>query len=252
MSAGVASGRGHGSLAVCLLLAALLHVAVIAGFDWPQPRIPAPAQAIDLVLRAGPADPPARAGPSRLQGAPTPRAEIEQDAATQPAPPSRPPAAADSPPPAPATPPRPSLAGRSALGLAQDVAALHARQPAAPASAERVARLDFASRASPEFAYYLEAWRRKVERVGNLNYPAEARANGISGSLRLRVVVAADGTLEDVDVLESSGKPVLDEAAVRIVELAAPFAPFTSKMAQAVDVIEIERTWRFANNRYSS
>ena len=80
--------------------------------------------------------------------------------------------------------------------------------------------------------------------VGNLNYPAEARANRIYGSLRLMVQINRDGSLRDVRILESSGEKILDDAAIRIVRLAAPFMPFTGELMD-VDVLEIIRTWRF-------
>jgi protein TonB len=101
-------------------------------------------------------------------------------------------------------------------------------------------------------AWYKDEWRKKVERIGNLNYPDEARRAGIYGSLRLLVSINRDGTLYEVQVLESSGQRLLDQAALRIVRLAAPFAPFTGDLAD-VDRLEIIRTWRFARgDRLSS
>ena len=97
----------------------------------------------------------------------------------------------------------------------------------------------------PDFAYYLEAWRRHVERVGRLNYPSEARRSKITGSLRLLVVVDADGALASARLIESSGHAVLDDAALRIVRLAAPYAPFPPTIRAQADRLEIERTWRF-------
>ena len=93
--------------------------------------------------------------------------------------------------------------------------------------------------------WYLESWRRKVERIGKLNYPDEARARKIYGNLRLLVVIEPDGTLRDVRVVDSSGHEVLDDAAVRIVRLAAPYAPFPPAMREDTDVLEIVRTWQF-------
>ena len=113
----------------------------------------------------------------------------------------------------------------------------------------RVRRLTGPPSGDPELAYYLDSWRRKVERVGNINYPNEARTRGLSGTLRLLVAIDPDGALKDVRVLASSGHAVLDEGAVRIVHLAAPFSPFTKNMRDRVDVLEIERTWRFRNDR---
>lgn len=108
----------------------------------------------------------------------------------------------------------------------------------------RVHRLNAASTMRDKGAWYKDEWRKKVERIGNLNYPDEARRLGIYGSLRLLVSINRDGTLYEVQVLESSGQQALDQAALRIVRLAAPFAPFTGDLAD-VDRLEIIRTWRF-------
>lgn len=106
------------------------------------------------------------------------------------------------------------------------------------------------STATREYLYanYMEAWRRKVERIGNLNYPAEARKLGLFGSLILHVAVRADGSLEGIRVVRSSGHEVLDQAAIRIVELAAPFAPFPPNIKRETDVLDITRTWQFQRN----
>ena len=103
-----------------------------------------------------------------------------------------------------------------------------------------------------EYASYMRAWVARVERIGNLNYPDEARRQQIYGNLRLLVSINRDGTLYEVQVLESSGQPLLDQAAQRIVRLAAPFAPFSGDLND-VDRLEIIRTWRFAKgDRLSS
>ncbi len=99
-----------------------------------------------------------------------------------------------------------------------------------------------------KYASYLEAWRRKVESIGNLNYPEEAKRRQLYGNLILRVALRADGTLEEVRVLRSSGSEVLDQAAVRIVNLAAPYAPFPPDIRKETDVLDITRTWQFLNN----
>ena len=103
------------------------------------------------------------------------------------------------------------------------------------------------------YAAYMEAWRRKVERVGNLNYPNEARRRGLSGTLSLDVALNADGSVAEVLLRRSSGERVLDEAALRIVELAAPFARFPAAILEEVDVLHIERTWVFSSrNEFNS
>jgi len=96
-----------------------------------------------------------------------------------------------------------------------------------------------------KYAAYFDAWRAKVERIGNLNYPDEAKRGRISGSLLLDVAVRQDGSLRDVTVLHSSGHKVLDDAAVRIVRLAAPFAPFSEEVRKDYNLLHITYTWRF-------
>lgn len=122
---------------------------------------------------------------------------------------------------------------------------LYAKRP-------RIHRISAASTARDKGAWYKDEWRKKIERIGNLNYPDEARRQQIYGSLRLMVSINRDGSLYEVLVLESSGQPLLDQAAQRIVRLAAPFAPLTGDLAD-VDRLEIVRTWRFARgDRLSS
>ena len=99
------------------------------------------------------------------------------------------------------------------------------------------------------FAAYMVEWRRKVERVGNLNYPDQAARLGLSGNLLLEVALNPDGTVADIALRRSSGEPILDDAAVRIVKLAAPFAPFPPGIAEDVDILHIERTWFFHSDR---
>jgi protein TonB len=115
---------------------------------------------------------------------------------------------------------------------------LYAKRP-------KIHRLSAASTMRDKGAWYKDDWRKKVERVGNLNYPEEARRQQIYGNLRLMVSINRDGSLYEVLVLESSGQPLLDQAAQRIVRLAAPFAPFTGDLAD-IDRLEIIRTWKFA------
>ncbi len=94
-------------------------------------------------------------------------------------------------------------------------------------------------------ALYLDDWRKRIEAIGNLNYPQEASNSGIYGTLRLMVSLKPDGTVQDIRILRSSGERVLDEAAINIVTLAAPFEPFPPDMRSRVDILEIIRTWQF-------
>ncbi len=113
----------------------------------------------------------------------------------------------------------------------------------------------FVSARTQEFKYanYMNEWVKKVERVGNLNYPDEARRAGISGKLMMDVALNADGTVRDIRILRPSGHPVIDEAAVRIVNLAAPYPPLPPDILKDADILHITRTWEFStSNRLKS
>lgn len=100
-------------------------------------------------------------------------------------------------------------------------------------------------------AVYIYDWLQEVERVGNQNYPEAARLKRLSGSVRLAVSINSKGNLLSVKITGSSGHAVLDQAAKRIVYLAAPFPNFSPEMEQQYDVLEIIRTWQFrVDNRF--
>lgn len=94
-------------------------------------------------------------------------------------------------------------------------------------------------------ARYVEDWRAKIERVGNLNYPEAARQLQLYGSLLLTVSIRSDGTVEGIEINRSSGHNVLDAAAMKIVEMSAPFAAFPPDIKRDTDVLHITRTWMF-------
>lgn len=96
------------------------------------------------------------------------------------------------------------------------------------------------------FAQYVEDWRQKIERIGNLNYPDAAKGR-LYGSLVLTVIIKANGDLDRVEVSRSSGKSLLDDAARRIVQMASPYAAFPESIRRDTDVLEITRTWTFTN-----
>ena len=100
------------------------------------------------------------------------------------------------------------------------------------------------------FARYAEDWRLKVERIGNLNYPEAARREGLYGKLQLTVGIKSDGSLESIEINRSSGRKVLDEAAIRIVNLAGQngFAPFPPDISRDTDILHITRTWVFTRS----
>lgn len=233
-------------MALALLVATLLHAALIFGLSSPFAAAPPARTAIEVTLApreaprppSGPEQQIADAGqppaappsPSRLAAA-----RAAQPAAEAPASP----AAAEHPSAASAAAPSPERYAE----LVRGVARMAANRPSEPGEL-RVRRLQERGAAGSD-GWYLAAWRRKVERVGNLNYPDAARQRKLQGSLRLLVAIAADGTLREARVLESSGHAELDTAAVRIAQLAAPFAPLPPAMRRNTDVLEIVRTWQF-------
>ncbi len=95
------------------------------------------------------------------------------------------------------------------------------------------------------FATYIEAWRQKVEKIGNLNYPEAAKEQKLYGNLQMVVAIKADGSIDYIEIRRSSGHKILDDAARRIVEMAAPYAEFSADMRRDTDIIEIVRTWTF-------
>jgi protein TonB len=99
-------------------------------------------------------------------------------------------------------------------------------------------------------ASYEAAWQQKVERVGNLNYPGEVRRKELSGTLLLSVEINKDGSLANVMVKRRSGHKIIDDAAMNIIRLSAPFAPFPIALRKEVDVLVITRTWQFLNEGY--
>lgn len=111
-------------------------------------------------------------------------------------------------------------------------------------------RTKYLNSSTKEFtpAKYMREWINKVERIGNLNYPDQARTKKLSGTLILDVVINAEGKLVKTDLRQSSGHQILDDAAKRIVKLAAPYSAFPKKLRSEADVIHITRSWEFLNN----
>lgn len=268
-------------LGFTLFLAAVLHALVILGITFELPSPSELSRSLEITLASQPAeekpDNPDYLAQFNQQGsgtlddkaAPsTPEQSVFQDSEIKPVAPVE----QAAPPPEPSTPkqvvtttapapdkvatkpaePDPLDAPRASQRfdmsrLSEEIASLEAQlaeERQQYAKRPRVHRINAASTMQDKGAYYKDAWRRKVERIGNQNYPAEARSQGIYGNLRLLVAINRDGSLRDVQILESSGHTVLDNAALRIVRLAAPYAPFTGELMD-IDVLEIIRTWRF-------
>lgn len=114
---------------------------------------------------------------------------------------------------------------------------------------EKMPRRKFIGARTQEYRYaqYVEDWRTKVERIGNMNYPEMARRQKIYGKLTLTVSIRSDGSVESIDVSRPSGQRILDAAAIRIVKLAAPYPPFPPDIRKETDVLSITRTWMFTS-----
>lgn len=153
------------------------------------------------------------------------------------------------------TPQQQAASDITVLQRSLEIASLEAKldiQRQAYAARPRIRRLTSVATRHSEDALYLNQWRARIEDVGNRNYPEKARQQQIFGDLRLLVALLPNGEIDEVKVLKSSGHKILDEAAMRIVHLAAPYDPFPAEMNRQVDKLEIIRTWRFHKDRLSS
>ena len=145
--------------------------------------------------------------------------------------------------------------GMTVIQRSLEIASLEAKldiQRQAYAKRPRVRRLTSLATRQSDDALYLHNWRTKIEAIGNQHYPAKARQQGLHGDLRLLVSLLPSGDIHEVKILQSSGHKILDQAAIRIVHLAAPFEPFPNAMGRAVDILEIIRTWRFQKGQLIS
>lgn len=282
--------RPRDRLGFTLLIAGLLHAAIILGVGFTVQELPAQSRGLEVTLASFATDKaPDKAdyiaqanqqgsGTLEHKAAPsTPEQAILQDERI-----NEVSQASTLRPPEPATPERTVLSTRQQSRfqveqdqradptpdprqqapvqdqeqLAAEIASLEAayrQDRQIYASRPRISHQHTASTRRDVSARYRDDWRKKVEDTGNRNYPSEASKNRIYGSLRLLVTIRSDGTLERMTILESSGKPVLDQAALDIVRLSAPFAPFYGELAAQFDQVEIIRTWRFeSGDRLSS
>lgn len=223
----------------------------------PVEAVPTPAE----VAQPAPPATPSPAAPAEATAAVEERLVSEAPQAELPLPDTEPEAApeasvveaavAEPSPPQPEvkTPPLPTAAQLLTRSFA--LASLNAELQQRLDSRAKRPRQKYISANTREYRYaaYMEAWRAKVERIGNLNYPEEARKRNLSGSLLLDVALNPDGSVEEITVRRSSGHQVLDDAAVRIVELAAPFAPFPDDVREEVDILHVTRTWNFLDTQ---
>jgi periplasmic protein TonB len=155
---------------------------------------------------------------------------------------------------APIAPPgevKPNEPARDLVDKSLEIARLEAQiRREMQAYQERPKKKFIGARASEyRFAVYVDNWRMKIERIGNLNYPEEARQKRMHGSLQLTVGIRADGEVESVEINKSSKIKILDQAAIRIVRLAAPFDRFPDNIKADTDILYITRTWTFSRDQ---
>lgn len=136
------------------------------------------------------------------------------------------------------------------LERSREIARLSAEIAESQQSYSKMKKHKYISANTREYLYasYEESWRIKVERIGNLNYPDEAKRRGLYGTLLLDVAINADGSIHGIEVLRSSGQKAIDDGAIRIVRLAAPFSDFTPAMRKETDVLHIIRLWQFEDD----
>ena len=220
-----------------------------------RPSVPLPAPFVGPEAVIPSAAPPPQPTPPEPEPAAPDRAVLTQAGSEQKAPPEVAERKEPHPVPRPRPDRRPEPVVKPAPNLSADLLVARSLEMASlnaeidrklKAYAERPVR-KFINARTREFKYaaYMDAWRAKVERVGNLNYPDEARRQKLSGNLLLDVALSPDGSVNDIQLRRSSGHKVLDDAAIRIVRLASPFPPFPKDIEQEVDILHIERTWQF-------
>lgn len=271
-------GNNHDRLIVCLFAAAVFHAVLILGLGFELPKPPPIDKSLDIVLVQTPSvQAPEQAdflAPANQQGSgggkkkATPKATplSQQGSGEEPVPPKI------EPKPTPLAKPQPKLTQEksekniqadvgeddpiqteepphlTAEALSQQIAETSIEwnnSQESQAKEPKVVDINSVSAHRDKAAAYKLGWQQKVERVGNLNYPDEARRKKLSGSLTLAVGIKQDGSVYSIKVQESSGEPVLDDAAKRIVNLAAPYAVFPEELKQDADVLVITRTWCF-------
>ena len=142
--------------------------------------------------------------------------------------------------------PRPLPTGRELIEQSAEMARLAAEIEMSSALYAKRPKKKFITASTQEYEYaaYMRAWVAKVERIGNLNYPREAQRLGLTGRLILTVSIGRDGEVKGVLVNRSSGKKLLDQAAVEAVTLSSPFAPLPDT-GEEIDILDITRTWDY-------
>lgn len=120
-----------------------------------------------------------------------------------------------------------------------------------PQTKNKSVRIKSISAKSPEYIYrlYFEAWKKKVERMGSMNYPNAAKINNSFSNLIMKVTINSSGTVHNISIIKSSGNDALDLAASEIVKSGSPYAPFSEQMKREVDKVNITRVWKFIEDQ---
>lgn len=257
-------------LGLAVFLATLLHALVILGISFePDKTAPPPPPTLDITLvptrsASAPKDADYLAQANQNGGgnvrervrprSPPPRSEppAEEIPAPEPQPEAQPATHARAPAPKPVqqAAQSPKLSAAQLVDRSMEIASLTAElSESVQAYAQRPREKRISARTREyKYASYMSAWVSKVERIGTLNFPDEARRRHLSGGLLLDVALNADGTVNNIAILRSSGHRVLDDAALRIVRLAAPYAPFPPEIRASTDVLHIIRSWEFLDS----
>ena len=234
--------RARFPLLAALALSVALHAAFVwltATKHWPDTTAQAISTTVSVSIEAS----PARASLRLPQAAPPAASPSAAPAAVPASDPSQAPLEVEAAETTVAVVPRDDVAMTPAPRLSR-AALIEAIAAAVPDPVER-RRFTTSNRNDPVSQYYLDALARELHRVGALNYPQAAKREGLTGSLVIAIAISHDGHLEDVRTVSSSGHTVLDDAALNIVRLAAPFTPPPTGMSANAETIEVVHTWHF-------
>lgn len=240
--------RNHTRIAAALVLASLLHLPILWSITHPSNRASeAPRRPAVFHLEAQPQRlPAAEKGPV---SSPKPQPSVVQEGRLSPKdkikPPPEPMRPQD-------IPPRPDFSAGLLSQQISEVSESLVKKKNAESQGKRIVYASEAKGHVATLTAYEEAWQAKVEHIGNLNYPEAARNQGLSGSLQVAVAIRPDGSLFSVKILKSSGNPIIDEGAIKIVRLSAPFAPLPQDLLSDIDILVITRSWRFDDQAHFS
>ena len=240
--------RNHARILAALGLAGFLHLPILWMITHPFDQGPvAPQRPTVFHLEVQPRRP--SASEKAPMTAPKPKPSVREAGVSPPEKPKAPPEPIRSE----ASPRRPDFSAGLLSQQISEVSESLVKKRNAESQGKRIVYASEAKGHTATLTAYEEAWQAKVEHIGNLNYPEAARDQGLSGSLNVAVAIRPDGSLYSVQILKSSGNPIIDEGAIKIVRLSAPFAPLPQDLLSDIDILVITRSWRFDDQaRFSS